>query len=87
MRAYRGAGLGENHGRVAGTCSHALRTRRYHSRFRNAWPWSRSREELLLRLELLAMNTAPTAAQFHGMLQMQHLVIHDVLHGIARNQG
>ena len=31
------------------------------------------------------MDTTPAAPQLHGMLQMQHLVIDDVLHCIKRH--
>ena len=44
------------------------------------------REELLLRLELLAMNAAPAAAHLHRMLEVQHLVVQDVLDGVAGHQ-
>src|SRR5271165_1652207 len=44
------------------------------------------REQLLLLLKLLTMNTAATATQLHGVLEVQHLVIHDVLNGTAGHE-
>src|SRR5271166_5651022 len=45
-----------------------------------------AREQLLLLLKLLTMNTAATATQLHGVLEVQHLVIHDVLNGTAGHE-
>jgi len=45
------------------------------------------RKELLFRLKLRGVHTATAAAQAHGMLQMQHLVINDVFQRKARDGG
>jgi len=43
------------------------------------------REEFFLRLKFARMHAAAAATQFHGMLQVQHLVIDDVFHGVRGN--
>jgi len=43
------------------------------------------REEFLFRVKFVGMHATPAAAQFHGMFQMQHLVINDVLDCVAGN--
>jgi dTDP-4-amino-4,6-dideoxygalactose transaminase len=43
------------------------------------------REKFLFRLEFRGMHAAAATAQFHGMLQVQHFVINDVLHSVPGN--
>src|SRR5579864_7776569 len=43
------------------------------------------RKEFFLCLKFSRMHTAPAAAQFHGMLEVQHFVVNDVFDRVARN--
>ena len=42
-------------------------------------------KELFFGLELRAVDTAAAASQLHRVLEVQHLVINDVLHGVTGN--
>ena len=44
------------------------------------------RKQLLLGMKLSRVYAPPAAAQPYGMLQVQHLVVNDVLDGVAGNQ-
>src|SRR5258708_921684 len=44
------------------------------------------RKQLLLSLKLGGVYAAPAAAQPDRMLQVEHLVVNDIFHGVARNQ-
>ena len=43
------------------------------------------RKEFLFSLKFRGVHTAAATAQLHGMLQVQHLVVDDVFHGVAGN--
>src|SRR5690349_5533192 len=45
------------------------------------------RKQILLRLKFGGMYAAPAAALLDRMLQVQHLVVEDVLEGVARHLG
>jgi len=45
------------------------------------------REQFFFGLEFRGMHATAAAAQFHGMFQVQHFVINDVLHSVVGNSG
>ncbi len=54
-----------------------------HKVFRNSLARSSSGKKFLFRLELRAMHATAAATQLHRMLQVKHLVIHDVFHCVT----
>ena len=45
------------------------------------------RKDLLFQLEFRGVHTAPAAPQFHGMFQVKHLVVNNVLDRVTRDPG
>ena len=55
--------------------------------FKERFRFIQMRKEFLFRLEFRRMHASAAAAKLHGMLEVEHLVIDDVLHCVARNPG
>src|SRR5262249_28318290 len=69
--------------------SNCQRGRYHHSRrlqpFEERSRFGELRKEFFVGLELRGMEAAATPAQLHGMFQVQHFVVDDVLQRVTRN--